>query len=279
MKTVLILAAILLFQEPSSAQKRFSSKVPYQKLSESNLDVKILRAFNNIESPFVNTLVSITNKAVVPVSAVLPLGLYASARISDNRYDENSAVLLGLSEALNFGATQGLKYMTSRQRPFRSLNNIQLSETTSVGGTYSFPSGHSSASFTIATLLTLRYPGEPWIVAGSYLYATVTSLGRLYWGVHYPSDVLCGMLIGAGSAALIYSLRSEIIPAKDKLFNQSSRPDTRGKSSGLPVVIGSVAAADILNGLLQSTGSKILRNTYFKYGADNTYSLNCKLQF
>jgi undecaprenyl-diphosphatase len=209
----------------------------------------------------------------------VPTGLYISARINENRYDENSAVLLGISEIVNAGATQGLKMLVKRDRPFRSLNNVHLSETTSVSGTYSFPSGHSSSTFVIATLLTLRYPDEPLLIAGSYLYATVTSLGRLYWGVHYPSDVLCGMLIGAGSAALIYSLRSEILPAKDKLFNQSSKPDERDKSAQLPLVLGSVIAADVLNSLIFRSQIPVLKNTSVDYSAEGFYSLRYQVKF
>lgn len=279
MKLTLLAAVLLISVQAGNAQNRFRTKISPQKVTESSLDVGIFRTFNNIQSPVVHSLVSVTNSSIIPVSALLPVGLYASARINDNAYDENTSVLLFLSEALNIGVTQTLKETVRRPRPFRSLNNVQLSETSSVAGTYSFPSGHASASFTIATLLTLRYPDDPWIISGSFAYAAVTSLGRMYWGVHYPSDVLCGMLIGAGSAALIYSLRSEIIPAKDKLFNQSNRPDERAKSPGLPVVIGSVAAADILNHFISGTGVPLLKAASVGYLPDGTYTLNCKIGF
>jgi undecaprenyl-diphosphatase len=224
-------------------------------------------------------VVSVTNSSVVPVSVALPIGLYAYARIDDNAYDENTSVLLFLSEALNLGITHGMKVLVKRPRPYRSLDHVQLSETSSVGGSYSFPSGHSSSSFTIATLLTLRYPDEPVIIAGSYLYATVTSLGRMYWGVHYPSDVLCGMLIGAGSAALIYSLRDEIIPAKDKLFNQSSKPDTRGKPAGIPEIFGALIAVDAINSMIFSSDIPVLKHSAFRYDPNGTYSVGFRAEF
>lgn len=87
------------------------------------------------------------------------------------------------------------------------------------------------------------------------------------------------MLIGAGSAALIYSLRSEIIPAKDRLFNQSTRPDERVKSPGLPVVIGSVAAADILNHFISGSGLPLIEAASVGYLPDGTYTLNCRIEF
>ncbi len=279
MRLILLLLFISITINDSFSQHRFSNKIPFQKKSESNLDVKLFRAFNNIESPFINTTVSITNHSIIPVSAIVPIGLYVSARINENRYDENSAVLLALSEIVNAGATQGMKVLFKRDRPFRSLDHVQLSETLSIAGSYSFPSGHASGAFTIATLLTLRYPDEPFLIAGSYLYATVTALGRIYWGVHYPSDVLSGILIGAGSAALVYSLKSEIIPAKDKLFNQSSKPDEQSKSAGLPVVLGSIAAADLINALILRSGIPVLEKSSVDYTADGNYSLRFKVTF
>lgn len=258
---ILLILFHLCLADTAEAQHRFRSKVPYQKLSESNADVKIFRAFNKIESPFVHSVVSVTNEALVPVSVVLPTALYASARANSNRYDENSSVLLLLSEALNLGVTQRIKYTAKRNRPYKALNDVLLSDTSSVSDTYSFPSGHTSGSFVIATSLTLRYPDEPWIIAGSYFYAAVTSLGRMYWGVHYPSDVLAGMVIGAGCAALIYSLRSEIIPFKDKLFNQSEVPDTRSRTIPAATVFGCVIAADVINALISKTGVPVLENS------------------
>ncbi len=279
MKILLVILLLSFTSEYVHAQKRFPTRLPYQKLSESNPDVKILRAFNNIESPFLHSIVSITNTAAAPVSLVAPVGLYAYSRVEDNRYDENTSVLLALSEVLNLGVTLGMKDIIRRDRPFRSLNNIMLSETLSVAGSYSFPSGHTSSTFTLATLLTLRYPDNAWIISGSYFYATVTSLGRLYWGVHYPSDVLGGMLIGAGSAALIYSLRDKIIPAKDKLFNQSGKPDQRKESINVPVLFSTMLAADLLNLLAVKLNADYLNGFSVNGSSGATYNLNFTVGF
>lgn len=140
----------------------------------------------------------------------------------------------------------------------------------SVKGSYSFPSGHASGSFVIATSLTLRYPDNPWIIAGSFTYATLVSLGRMYWGVHYPSDVLVGSLIGAGSAALIYSLRVPIIKAKNDLFNQSERNDnlSTGKINA-PVFLISLAASDFLNFYFTKSKSTILKKSKINFSSSS----------
>ncbi|MBS1518269.1 MAG: phosphatase PAP2 family protein [Bacteroidetes bacterium] len=264
-RVIIILTLLCIFNSESFSQfsnyRTKTSGRDTSKYSERNIDVRIFRTFNNINSRFVNSLISISNESIIPVSVAAPVGLYTVARINGNYYDESSAVLLALSEFTSLSVTQILKSTVKRDRPFRKLNNVYLSDTSSVAGTYSFPSGHSSESFSIATLLTLRYPDKPGLIIGLYSYAAVVSLGRIYWGVHYPSDVLTGMLIGAGSAALIYSLRKPIIKAKNDLFNQNERTDSYDPGIAPAAMLVSLAAADFINHFLKNSGSTLLKNS------------------
>lgn len=261
MKPVLLSFIFLILISDGNAQYRFKTKRNPSKYNENSLDVKIFRTFNNIESRFINSLINITNESIIPVSIAAPVGLYTAARINDNHYDESSAILLMLSEITNASVTQGLKVLIKRDRPFRTLNNVKLNDTNSVAGSFSFPSGHSSESFTIATSLTLRYPDKPFLIAGLYTYAAVVSLGRIYWGVHYPSDVFAGMLLGAGSSALIYSLRKPIIEAKNDLFNQDERTDSFSGEINTSVLLVSVIAADFINYFFINSGSPVLNKS------------------
>ena len=58
---------------------------------------------------------------------------------------------------------------------------------------YSFPSGHSLSSFSAATIL---FYVNPYIGMGSLVLASLIALSRVYLGVHYPSDIAAGMLLG-----------------------------------------------------------------------------------
>ncbi|MBV8878584.1 MAG: phosphatase PAP2 family protein [Planctomycetaceae bacterium] len=71
-------------------------------------------------------------------------------------------------------------------------------------GTHSFPSGHSTAAFTSATLID-RNSG-PLVGIPAYLLAGFTAFERVEAGRHYPSDVLAGASIGALSAGIFDSL-------------------------------------------------------------------------
>jgi len=61
---------------------------------------------------------------------------------------------------------------------------------------YGFVSGHAANSFALATFLSLLFR-KKWATAGMVLWAALVSYSRIYLGVHYPGDVICGALLGA----------------------------------------------------------------------------------
>ena len=96
----------------------------------------------------------------------------------------------------------------------------------------------------MATALTLRYPNKPFLIAGSYLYASIVGFGRMYLGVHYPADVLGGILVGSGGAVIIYSLRKQIITFKNNLFKEKGNQDKNENSQSTSLVLLSLVGTD-----------------------------------
>jgi membrane-associated phospholipid phosphatase len=231
-------------------------------IEPKNIDVSIFRLVNNGRNGFSGAVIPLTDKSVLPVSIAAPLGLAGISRYNNNYYDENTAVLLALTEITGTAFTFGLKNIIKRDRPFVNLRNVFFDKYNSPTDRYSFPSGHTTMVFSMATLLTLRYPDKPFVIAGSFLYAGIIGYGRMYLGVHYPSDVFAGMLAGAGSAALIYSLRKEIIKGKNNFFRENN-PDSNSKELSAPAILGLTIGADLINEILQlvRTDGKVFINS------------------
>lgn len=223
----------------------------------SNIDVKLFRLINNSRGSFGDAIAPYVVHSVIPATVLVPGGLILSGRLNKNYYDENTGILTGLSSVTATGITVLFKNIIKRPRPFAVLSDVKISERDKFAtDKYSFPSGHTASSFSLATSLTLRYSDKPLIVAGSYLYASLVSIGRIYQGVHYPSDVLVGIITGAGSAALIYSLRKEIITAKNNLFKEYDYPDSNSdKQINETLLLGSFIVSDLINRFLFENNS------------------------
>ena len=85
-----------------------------------------------------------------------------------------------------------LKNFVARIRPYEVVEGLRLMIERQRD--YSFPSGHTSASFAAACALVRTLPKKWGTVC--MILAGVIALSRLYVGVHYPSDVLGGMVVG-----------------------------------------------------------------------------------
>lgn len=100
-----------------------------------------------------------------------------------------------------------LKHLVGRTRPW--LDVAGLIPLVAEGDPNSFPSGHTCAAFAFAAALAsgLR---RLWGKVGVFLLAVLMGFSRLYVGVHYPSDVLAGMVIGLLAGWLAWRLTEQI---------------------------------------------------------------------
>jgi undecaprenyl-diphosphatase len=85
------------------------------------------------------------------------------------------------------------KAIVHRHRPFET----QLGPRSSA---YSFPSGHTATSFACATVLAAFVPR---LRVPLFVLAALIALSRIYNGMHYPTDVLAGALLGVLTALLL----------------------------------------------------------------------------
>lgn len=132
------------------------------------------------------------------------------------------------SALVNIGITTALKYSINRERPFVTYPDI-VKKSRAV--TPSFPSGHTSAAFETATSLSLSYP-KWYIIIPSYTWAGTIGYSRMHLGVHYPSDVIVGAIIGSGSAWLTHAINKKLsCPTRKKQVKSSDNILSGGTKS------------------------------------------------
>ena len=164
-----------------------------------------MRAIYRVENPLFAGAMRVSNEAAFPVFALAaPVsGGIALARGESLR----PALRLGVSEVGTTVVVLALKNVLRRPRPYRAMDEITARDRRYTGESvvdpHSFPSGHAALSFAVATSVTLS---DARLAAPAYVWATTTSVARIWHGVHYPSDVLVGAAIGAGAAGLVHVL-------------------------------------------------------------------------
>lgn len=99
----------------------------------------------------------------------------------------------------------GIKNLIQRPRPCSLDPAVQL--LIAIPKEYSFPSGHTLHSFAAATSIFLQYR-KPGITA--LVLASVIAFSRMYLFVHFPTDILGGMILGIGMAILVYKITGRI---------------------------------------------------------------------
>jgi membrane-associated phospholipid phosphatase len=162
-----------------------------------NLDVRILESVYGRESSFKNKFFKADAQGVVVFNIVVPVSIFTFGIIKGDKQMQRNDLFIAGAFVLSAVATQSLKAVIKRARPFVSYPQYFADRYD--GGGYSFPSGHVSAAFCTATSLSIYFP-KWYVVAPAYLWAASVGWARMYQGVHYPSDVFAGAIIGAGSA-------------------------------------------------------------------------------
>ena len=121
------------------------------------------------------------------------------------------AVLITLSDQLSSGL---IKPLVERLRPTHepSLEGLLCIVHDCREGGYSFVSSHAANSLAFATFSILLFKNRlyGWVIAS---WSILTGFSRMYLGVHYPFDVVCGTILGIGVGFLVYFLLKKLRPS------------------------------------------------------------------
>lgn len=166
-------------------------------------EINILKKINSPEKRPLTIGMKFTSKTVTPLAIAFSAGIIGAGLIQDKQPVTIDGLQLGSSVILASLASTGLKYAINRKRPGTPddgiIRRIHV-------GDPSFPSGHTTVAFALATAASILYP--KWYVIGPCsAWAGTVAVSRMYLGVHFPTDILGGMAIGTGFSFLVWQGR------------------------------------------------------------------------
>jgi membrane-associated phospholipid phosphatase len=184
-------------------------------LSSQNFGTRLLKDINlNRNTAYDNTFKGISH-SVTPFSVATPVALFGVSLITKDTALRQNSFYTGATLITTVVIVTSLKYGIDRTRPYIRYPEI---DNVTVEDSPSFPSGHTSEAFALATSLSMAYP-RWYIIAPSYIWAGSVAYSRMHLGVHYPGDVLAGAFIGAGSAFLCYKGQQWLTKKREKKHN------------------------------------------------------------
>lgn len=127
-----------------------------------------------------------------PIALVIVGILWILLLTKGGRHGRIAALLLILTITVSDQLSSSvLKFLIERARPCHELSGVHL--LVGCGSGYSFPSSHAVNNFAGAIVLAYFLPRWTWAF---FSFAALVAFSRIYVGVHYPSDVIGGAIIG-----------------------------------------------------------------------------------
>ncbi|WP_308574560.1 phosphatase PAP2 family protein [uncultured Methanosphaera sp.] len=140
------------------------------------------------------------------LGVILAVILYIIGQYRNDKRMCNAGILLFITLIITAGCIEIIKLIIARPRPYTEIASLIVLNHES---NLSFPSGHTATATVIAYCLSREYKHTALFM----LIPLVVGISRLYLGVHYPSDVICGFIFALIISYVCYHilLRYKII--------------------------------------------------------------------
>ena len=160
------------------------------------IDQQLLLFINSLNSPFFDQVMHAISGKLIWVPLYLAILIFLGIKYKRKFFI--ILIFIILAATLADQSSVFVKNLFLRLRPCHepSLKGLVHLVNGECGGMYGFVSSHATNSFNVA-LLSLLFVKKRWYSISIIAWALVVGYSRIYLGVHYPGDVLCGSLLGA----------------------------------------------------------------------------------
>jgi len=159
----------------------------------SGWDIQLLYTLQHNRPKSLDRFFSFFTDITTYISAALLLGITVRAIIKKSAALARKALQFFVAVGIAAILSNTIKHLIDRERPFITYPFI---EKLSTGGSPSFPSGHTTEVFAVATILALLFPDRLFVIL-VFIWALIVAYTRMALGVHYPSDILGAALLGS----------------------------------------------------------------------------------
>lgn len=181
-----------------------------------NIDFAILDALQKIHNPVLNVILAfftyIGEGGIVWIAFALVLLFFKDKQ----KKKISAAVLLSLILEVIFNE-KIIKHIVKRPRPFTLHPNIDT--IVHRPGSFSFPSGHSCCAFAAATAVFMF---DKRLGIFCYITAALIAFSRNYFYIHYPTDVLCGAVLGVILGIISAVIIKAVMNSREKKLADST---------------------------------------------------------
>jgi len=169
-----------------------------------NLDVGILKLIYENRIPALDSAFLIFTDTAALIAFGIPATLIIFSSLTKKPALRKTAGTIFISVAISAILANILKYTTDLPRPYELYPFI---EKLGSGGSPSFPSGHTADAFAFAMAVSLIKRNLK-LTIPVFIWASLVGYSRICLGVHFPSDVMAGALLGIFCAVVVYWLIS-----------------------------------------------------------------------
>lgn len=171
-----------------------------------NLDQQLFLFLNSLNSPFWDNVMFAVSGKIIWAPLYMAILIYLGIRYK-KRFPLIVLFIIISVVLADQASVQIFKNIFMRLRPCHDpeLQGMVHLVNDKCGGLYGFVSSHAANSFNIA-VISLMLIKKRWYSISIIIWAAAISYSRIYLGVHYPGDVICGSLLGALTGWGVYKL-------------------------------------------------------------------------